>query len=247
MSINKDDLQGLVGAAVIGADGDKIGDVSQFYLSDRTGEPTWATVKTGLFGAQESFVPLNGSSVQPGELRVAFDKAALRDAPRIDTDGHLTPEEEDHLYQYYGMTEEQNRDVRDAEDRNQHVLGQTDAADKDHGTPKADESSLGADRDATTSPARTSLDSAENRDQVGDHDHDHDPDDRELEIDPSRRDDRDWDRDGDDVDSPGGDEERNTDLEAVTAGETRTRMRRYVVTEHVTQTIEELPGDDGRP
>ncbi len=33
-----------------------------------------------------------------------MSKSAVRDAPRIDSDGHLTPREEQDLYRYYGMT-----------------------------------------------------------------------------------------------------------------------------------------------
>ena len=43
---------------VLSADGDKIGSVGQVYADDADGQPTWVTVKTGLFGTSESFVPL---------------------------------------------------------------------------------------------------------------------------------------------------------------------------------------------
>ena len=97
MAFSKDDIRNLAGGSVTGSDGTKIGEISQFYLSDSTGEPTWATVKTGLFGSQESFVPLSGATVEGNELHVAYDKAAVREAPRVDTDGHLTLEEEANL------------------------------------------------------------------------------------------------------------------------------------------------------
>ena len=37
-----------------------------------------------------------------GDLQVAFDKEMVKDAPRIDPEGHLSPEEERELWQYYG-------------------------------------------------------------------------------------------------------------------------------------------------
>jgi hypothetical protein len=48
------------GGNVIGSDGDKIGSIGQIYLDDQTGEPSWVTAKTGLFGTSESFVPAQG-------------------------------------------------------------------------------------------------------------------------------------------------------------------------------------------
>jgi hypothetical protein len=232
MSIDSNDLQGLAGAAVIGADGDKIGDVGQFYLSDISGEPTWATVKTGLFGAQESFVPLQGSSVSRGQLHVAFDKARVKDAPRMDTDGHLTPQEEDTLYRFYGIADDEAVDRRGTERSDGPARRDADLAG--HAGPEGlSDTRASAGDDTTTgivgaSPRRNDDDP----DDTGDH---HDDVDRSDDGEASRRDDagltRDISADRD-------------DLDAVTPGETRTRMRRYIVTEHVTQTVEELPDNN---
>src|SRR5687768_18524601 len=49
---------------VLSADGDKIGSVGQVYADDADGQPTWVTVKTGLFGTSESFVPLQGARLE---------------------------------------------------------------------------------------------------------------------------------------------------------------------------------------
>ena len=56
------------------------------------------TVKTGLFGTSESFVPLSGASISGSDIVVTYDKDTVKDAPRVDADGHLTPDEEDSLY-----------------------------------------------------------------------------------------------------------------------------------------------------
>ncbi|TRW47045.1 DUF2382 domain-containing protein [Georgenia yuyongxinii] len=89
--------------AVVSDSGDKIGSIEQLFLDDVTGEPTWVTVKTGLFGTSESFVPLDRATVSDNDLRVPYDKAMVKDAPRVDTDQHLTPQEEEDLYRYYGL------------------------------------------------------------------------------------------------------------------------------------------------
>src|SRR5215217_8053631 len=54
---NLDELQRWHGRDLIDRDGDKIGSIGDVYLDDQTGQPEWLTVKTGLFGNKESFVP----------------------------------------------------------------------------------------------------------------------------------------------------------------------------------------------
>jgi uncharacterized protein (TIGR02271 family) len=103
MPITENDVTGLRDGNVISSSGDKIGSIGQIYVDDQTGDPTFVTANTGLFGMKQSFVPLQGARVQDGDLIVDYDKDTVKDAPRIDDDGSLTPEEEDQLYTYYGL------------------------------------------------------------------------------------------------------------------------------------------------
>lgn len=96
-------VEQLQDATVYGTDGEKIGSVGQVYLDDRTNQPTFVTVKTGLFGAKETFVPVAEASPSRDGLQVPFDKAFVKDAPNIDVDGSLTPQEEQRLYDYYSI------------------------------------------------------------------------------------------------------------------------------------------------
>ena len=91
-------------STVLDTQGAKIGSAGQVYLDDQTGEPSWVTVKTGLFGTSESFVPLQNASLAGDDVSVAYTKDQVKDAPRIDADGNLSPEEEDRLYRHYGLT-----------------------------------------------------------------------------------------------------------------------------------------------
>jgi len=91
------------GGNVVDNDGDKIGSIGQVFLDDQTGRPEWVTVKTGLFGGGESFVPLRDAEVTGNDVRVPYDKDMVKDAPRIsDSNGHLSEDEEATLYRYYG-------------------------------------------------------------------------------------------------------------------------------------------------
>jgi uncharacterized protein (TIGR02271 family) len=102
--ITKDDLRNLLGATAHDPSGDKIGKVGQVYYDDDTDQPKWITVHTGLFGTNESFVPLQGAQVKGGMVTVGYDKQKIKDAPNIAQDGHLSPEEEVQLYRYYGIS-----------------------------------------------------------------------------------------------------------------------------------------------
>ncbi|MCY1157058.1 MAG: hypothetical protein MOP51_77 [Citricoccus sp.] len=96
-------VEKLQHATVYGTDGDKIGSVGQVYLDDQTNQPTFVTVKTGLFGMKETFVPVSQATQSQDGLQVPFDKAFIKDAPNIDADGSLTPEEERRIYEYYSL------------------------------------------------------------------------------------------------------------------------------------------------
>jgi uncharacterized protein (TIGR02271 family) len=102
--INSTNVARLIGATVKDSDGDKIGKVGQIYVDPTTGQPNWATVKTGLFGTSESFVPLEQASEADDEIRVPFTKDFVKDAPRVDADGSLEESEEGNLYTYYQDT-----------------------------------------------------------------------------------------------------------------------------------------------
>jgi uncharacterized protein (TIGR02271 family) len=102
--ITQQDINSIIGSNAVDSDGDKLGKVGQVYLDDQTGSPEWATISMGMFGSQEHFVPLTDASVSSGTLAVPYEKAKIKDAPRVDADqGHLSPEEEAELYRYYGV------------------------------------------------------------------------------------------------------------------------------------------------
>ncbi|MDQ0924455.1 uncharacterized protein (TIGR02271 family) [Pseudarthrobacter sp. W1I19] len=135
--LNRENLESLLNknGNVIGSDGEKIGSIGQLYADDDTGEPTWVTVKTGLFGTSQSFVPVEGAHAQGDDLVVPYSKDHVKDAPRVDVDGHLTPEEEDRLYTYYERGARTYSDTRDSSARGGVDL-QGDA-DLNAGTPNA--------------------------------------------------------------------------------------------------------------
>jgi uncharacterized protein (TIGR02271 family) len=91
------------GRTVVDRDGGRIGTIDAIYLDDRTGQPEWALVNTGLFGTKSSFVPLTQATQTGDEVRVPYDKQLVKDAPRVDPDGHLSEGEERQLWRHYGL------------------------------------------------------------------------------------------------------------------------------------------------
>jgi stress response protein YsnF len=63
------------------------------------------TVKTGFFGSNETFVPTRSARLVQDHLEVPYPKEKIKGAPNVDVDsgGHLSVEEEQHLYRYYGI------------------------------------------------------------------------------------------------------------------------------------------------
>ena len=101
--IGTETLDRVIGKDVYDESGQKIGSAGEVYLDDETGQPEWVTVRTGMFGTKESFVPIRDADLTDDGLRVPVSKERVKDAPKIDTDGHLSPQEEQELYRYYGM------------------------------------------------------------------------------------------------------------------------------------------------
>jgi uncharacterized protein (TIGR02271 family) len=107
--ITQDQLRDVIGAVAYDRDGDKLGKIGQVYYDDDTSQPKWFTVNTGLFGTHENFVPVQGAETSGDRITVGYDKATVKNAPKIAEDAHLSPQEEQQLYRHYGL------DYRDAD------------------------------------------------------------------------------------------------------------------------------------
>jgi uncharacterized protein (TIGR02271 family) len=101
--IDQSQAQQLVGRQLHTSEGNKIGTIGQVYIDDYQGQPEWVTVNTGLFGTNESFVPLAEATLSGTDLVVPYTKAQIKDAPNISDSGHLTEVEEQDLYEHYNI------------------------------------------------------------------------------------------------------------------------------------------------
>jgi len=101
--IESKDLQSIAGNTMTGQDGQKIGKIVDVYESTQDADGTFVTVHTGMFGGNASFVPLAKASLQGKDVVVPYDKALVKDAPRVEADQELTSAEEERLYQHYSL------------------------------------------------------------------------------------------------------------------------------------------------
>ena len=221
--IGTDTLDRVIGADVYDADGDKIGTASEVFLDDQSGNPEWVTVKTGLFGTKETFVPIREADLTGDGLRVPVSKAAVKDAPKIDQDGHLSPDEEIALYRHYGMsgTGDTQMSGNTTQTTTGMAGGQTTETDftRVGAAQTSNNAGMGAgmtdptgDTQATTNAGYTDTDV--NRHGTKGHDTSGPTTDDAMTL---------------------SEERVNVGTQQVEAG--RARLRKYVVTENVTQTV----------
>jgi uncharacterized protein (TIGR02271 family) len=102
--INEDQAREVVGSTAYTNDGEKLGKVGHLFLDDQTGRPEFVSVNTGLFGTNETFIPIADGTFNGDRLTVPYTKDKVKSAPNVDVDaGHLDESEERRLYEYYGV------------------------------------------------------------------------------------------------------------------------------------------------
>ncbi len=206
--IGTETLDRVIGRDVYDESGNKIGSASEVYLDDQTGQPEWVTVKTGLFGTKESFVPIRDADLTDDGVRVRVSKDKVKDAPKIDTDGHLSPQEEEELYRYYGLG---GGSYTGTETTGGNYTGTETTGYETTTTDTTTSGVAGAGYTDTT--AGTTTDYADTRGTVG-----HDTSGPTTDNAMTRS-----------------EEQLNVGTQRVEAG--RARLRKFVVTENVTQTV----------
>ncbi len=143
-----DDYNNWRGKTVVDRDGNKIGELKELYLDDDTERPTFGTISTGLFGTKESFFPVSLSRVQDEQIVLDTEADKVKNAPRIDVDEVLNPDEERTLYEYYGLPWNGEGD----EDDNTEARGDDDTTGARGGTDTAAIGAADTDTDGDGTP-----------------------------------------------------------------------------------------------
>ncbi len=97
-----DTVMKLRGATVRDRGGEKIGTLGDVFLDRDTDRPAWVGVKTGLFGAKQSYVSLAAAKLAGGEVHLPHDKDLVKNAPHVEPEVSLDAAEEEALYRHYG-------------------------------------------------------------------------------------------------------------------------------------------------
>jgi uncharacterized protein (TIGR02271 family) len=242
-TIHKDRILEFRGQDLCDSSGDKLGKIEEIYLDAETNEPEWALIHTGLFGTKRTFVPIGQATESDGSLTVSFDKATVKDAPGIEANGQLSQQEEADLYRHYGLDYGHDRSDTGLPEGGAGGWTGTDR-DRDAGTAgtldRDSDTSAGWDRDSDTSAAfdrdaSTTGDFDRDASTTGDFDRD---------ASTSGDFDRDTDASGTgrDVSGPATDDAMTRSEEELSVGTRereagRARLRKYVVTDEVTETV----------
>jgi PRC-barrel domain/Domain of unknown function (DUF2382) len=98
-----DEVRAWLGRVMVDRDGNRLGEITDIYLDRETDRPEWAVVRTGLFGLRSSFVPLAEATETGDQIQVPHQRMLVKDAPNIEADGQLSEAEEAELYRHYGL------------------------------------------------------------------------------------------------------------------------------------------------
>jgi uncharacterized protein (TIGR02271 family) len=90
----------LIGARVIGGDGQEVGTVQQIFHDDKDGTPVWARIRSGT---RDLFVPLGGSRVTKDGLSVPFDSRQILSSPDLGVKQHMSAAQTDQLNRHFGL------------------------------------------------------------------------------------------------------------------------------------------------
>ncbi len=104
-----DEMLSWRGRQLYDRDGHELGRIEDIYLDDQTGRPKWALVDTVLSGRASTFVPITNATAGQDGVQVPFARDQVQDAPGMDPEGGLSPQQEAELYSHYGMDFGQTR------------------------------------------------------------------------------------------------------------------------------------------
>jgi sporulation protein YlmC with PRC-barrel domain len=102
MAMTIEQWEELRRAPVRAADGIDLGTLREVLLDVQTQEPEWLVVETGAGERVALVVPAVGAQTAEGGVTVPYERELITDAPLV-TGPRVSPEEEEHLYDHYGL------------------------------------------------------------------------------------------------------------------------------------------------
>ncbi len=96
----------FAGYEVYDQSGSKIGKVDDLFVDDND-QPEYIGVKMGFLGTRSTLIPweaVSSTDDEGGTIAVATDKDTAKNGPAFDDDREITPEFEQQVYSYYGLS-----------------------------------------------------------------------------------------------------------------------------------------------
>ena len=95
----------FAGYTVHDNNGEKIGKVDDLFL-DENDQPEYFGVKMGFLGTRSTLIPADIANIdrERGFIEVSQPKSAVKDGPAFDDDSQITPEYENEVRSYYGLS-----------------------------------------------------------------------------------------------------------------------------------------------
>jgi uncharacterized protein (TIGR02271 family) len=96
----------FAGYTVYDQSGSKIGKVDDLFV-DESDQPEYIGVKMGFLGTSSTLIPwdaVSSTDDQGRTISVATDKETAKNGPTFDDDREITPEFEQQVYSYYGLS-----------------------------------------------------------------------------------------------------------------------------------------------
>jgi uncharacterized protein (TIGR02271 family) len=103
MTVDRETAIQWRGQTAVDEQGQKIGKVEEIYFDEASGKPEWAVVHSGLLGTSRQFVPLSGADAIEDGIRLPISKQLVKEAPGVEADAELSPDEEARLFEHYGV------------------------------------------------------------------------------------------------------------------------------------------------
>src|ERR687893_1678788 len=93
------------GYEVYDRNGEKIGKVDDLFVNEND-QPEYIGVKMGFLGTSSTLIPMDAVTVDQtqGSMTVAQPKSTVKDGPAFDDDREITPEYENEVRSYYGLS-----------------------------------------------------------------------------------------------------------------------------------------------
>ncbi len=104
MTFTEGEVRRLQGATVFDGANERVGTIGQVWAG-ASGQPAWVSVNTGMFGLNETRMPLDGAEFTGGRLRTPFPKSLIHGAPEVGAgpDQPLDDVSKRRLYAHYSL------------------------------------------------------------------------------------------------------------------------------------------------